>query len=73
MDSPLLRLIRQTRSTKATPSIFKVNAGPDEEGEIAAGEVSGQIGPNTIIIRKFGHLTLEQLEALPLASVEARQ
>jgi hypothetical protein len=49
----LLHLIRQIRRTKKALRIFEVQDGPDMERIIAAGEASGEIGPDTVIIRKF--------------------
>jgi hypothetical protein len=63
----LLNLVRRARSAaaKVGPPIFIVNAGPEEECDIAAAEADGRIGLETIIIRRFGHLTVDELASLP--------
>jgi hypothetical protein len=66
MADVFLQLVQRALKTKSMPSTFAVRDGHEEE-DIAAAEAAGQIGPNTIIIRKFGHVALEQLGAVPRA------
>jgi len=61
----LLDLVRRARAIETYPPIFEVEAGAGEDDAITAAEAAGKIGPNTVIIRRFGHLALDELAALP--------
>jgi hypothetical protein len=53
----LLKLVRRARAIETYSPIFEVKAGAGEDDAIAAAEAAGKIGPNTIIVRRFAHLT----------------